>query len=50
MQGLEIQHTRQNYGGYFKLLVLNWRKEHDETYQEIVTDISEFRYSNKSMS
>lgn len=48
--GLEIRHTPQNYRGQFKLLVSNRRKEHDETYQEIVTDISEFRYGNKSMS
>lgn len=33
VQGLEIYHTTQNYGGYFKLQVLNWRKEHDQTYQ-----------------
>ena len=50
VQGLEIWHTLQNYRGQFKLQVLNWRKEHDETYQELVTDISEFRYGNKSMS
>lgn len=48
VQGLEIWHTLQNYRGQFKLQVLNWRKEHDETYQELVTDISEFRYGNKS--
>lgn len=50
VQGLEIRHTPQNYRGQFKLQVLNWRKEHDETYQELVIDISEFRYGNKSMS
>lgn len=33
VQSLEIYHTPQNYGGYFKLQVLNWRKEHDQTYQ-----------------
>lgn len=33
VKGLEIRHTSQNYRGQFKLQVLNWRKEHDETYQ-----------------
>ncbi len=33
MQGLKIRHTLQDYGGYFKLQVLNWRKDYDETYQ-----------------
>ncbi|MCX8724524.1 hypothetical protein [Lactobacillus sp. B4007] len=33
MQGLKIRHTLQDYGGYFKLRVLNWRKDYDETYQ-----------------
>ena len=50
VQGLEIRHTLQNYRAQFKLQVLNWRKEHDKTYQELVTDISEFRYGKKSMS
>ena len=33
VQGLEIRRTHQIYRGQFKLQVLNWRKEHDEIYQ-----------------
>ncbi|QYN53840.1 helix-turn-helix domain-containing protein [Lactobacillus panisapium] len=28
-----MRHTPQNYGSYFKLQVLNWKKDQDETYQ-----------------
>ncbi|WP_365935638.1 helix-turn-helix domain-containing protein [uncultured Lactobacillus sp.] len=33
VQSLKIRHTPRDYGGYFKLQVLNWRKDHNETYQ-----------------
>lgn len=46
MQGLEIRHTPQNYGGYFKVQVLNWRKEHDQTYQNTTTH---FKISSPSL-
>ena len=46
VQGLEIRQTPQDYGGYFKLQVLNWRKDHNETYQNTAIH---FKISSSSL-
>lgn len=33
-KGLKTKRTKNKYSGQFKLEVLNWRKQHNESYQK----------------